>query len=219
MPISGLPQISSCLLVFVKNARSGQVKSRLAESIGDSAALAIYNELLIRVRNILQKKSYDKFIFYSDFIEPKDIFQKDIFEKRLQKGISLGERMKNAFKTAFDLQYKKVVLIGSDIPNLTEQIIVDAFQTLNLVDVVIGPAKDGGYYLIGLKNIHSELFQGVHWSTKEVLNQTIRIAHESNLSIKKMPVLSDLDTIEDLDELEEKEQSQFKEIIRRENPQ
>jgi rSAM/selenodomain-associated transferase 1 len=206
---------SHCLLVFVKNALKGQVKSRLAESIGNSAALAVYNELLLRVRNILHEEDYDKFIFYSEYIERTDVFENDRFKKRIQKGNDLGERMNHAFNTAFDLNYEKVVLIGSDIPKLSEKIVLDAFQALDSVDLVIGPAKDGGYYLLGMKKNISELFYKIFWGTEEVFRQTIRRAHKLNLKVRELPVLEDLDTMEDIAEMDEKERELFNTIIRK----
>jgi hypothetical protein len=215
MAVLRSPEVSNCLLVFVKNALKGRVKSRLAKSIGEPAALGIYNELIGRVKKILLDISYDKFIFYSDFVDRLDVFENEKFEKRLQKGDDLGERMNNAFYFAFELKYEKVVLIGSDIPKLSEKILLDAFHALNKFDLVLGPAKDGGYYLIGMKKHTPELFSNMVWSTEEVRVQTIRKAEGAHLSIKEMPYLSDLDTFEDLAELDEKERFLFNKIIRK----
>lgn len=114
----------------------------------------------------------------------------------------LGERMARAFESAFDQEMESVVIIGTDCPSLTVDIMLEAFAKLTEYDVIIGPATDGGYYLIGLKKIIPELFQGINWGTSEVLSKTMAIAQNLNLDIHYLPKLSDIDRPEDLEKLQ-----------------
>jgi uncharacterized protein len=106
--------------------------------------------------------------------------------------------MMNAFKDVFGLGYSKAVLIGTDVPSLTEHILNDAFNKLDNNDIVIGPAYDGGYYLIGMKSIQTFLFQNIEWSTTKVLAQTISKIESHNLSYSLLPRLHDIDEEKDL---------------------
>ena len=115
-----------------------------------------------------------------------------------QEGGDLGSRMKNAFDKVFSTGAEKVIIIGSDIPDLTAEIINNAFAYLDTSDVVIGPSKDGGFYLLGMKIMHEELFEGIEYSTAKVFSETLSRLRELNLSCKLLPELQDIDTEEDL---------------------
>ena len=108
--------------------------------------------------------------------------------------------MHHAIQHAFDEGYQKVVLIGSDLPDMNEKLIDRAFAELDTNDLVIGPAIDGGYYLIGMKEPNEALFDELPWSTSDVLNATLQIVKEQQLSIAMLPRLNDIDTIEDLNQ-------------------
>jgi rSAM/selenodomain-associated transferase 1 len=140
----------------------------------------------------------DKFLFYADFLNSQDGWSNDKFIKQLQKGNDLGERMHNSFEYAFLNKYKKVIIIGSDCLDLNESIIKDAFRLLDNSDVVIGPAKDGGYYLLGMKSPHSCLFKNISWSTSQVLKQTLSICESQHLSYSLLSTLTDIDVENDL---------------------
>ncbi|WP_257667671.1 TIGR04282 family arsenosugar biosynthesis glycosyltransferase [Parapedobacter tibetensis] len=185
------------LMIFAKNLIHGKVKTRLAASIGPSAAFEVYKELLQFTTEIARKTTVDKIIFYSEQIPPNDGWSDD-FAKAIQQGADLGERMKNAFKAVFQQGYTKAVIIGTDCPMITEAIIVDAFDRLEKNDVVIGPAHDGGYYLLGLKALHEALFDHIQWSTSVVLDETIVSCINNNLSYSLLPVLHDIDEERDL---------------------
>ncbi len=115
----------------------------------------------------------------------------------LQKQADLGKKMHNAFETILEKGFNKVVIIGSDCIELTQEIILKAFDLLKTNDVVIGPANDGGYYLLGIKKLYPQLFINKQWSTEDVYETTIRDFKESELKYFELPVLIDIDTEED----------------------
>jgi rSAM/selenodomain-associated transferase 1 len=117
---------------------------------------------------------------------------------RRQSEGDLGDRMASAFQASFAAGMTAGVLIGSDCPDLNASLMAEAFQLLRQHDLVLGPALDGGYYLIGLRRLIPELFTGIPWSTAEVLQQTITIAKRLGLAVAKLPLLSDVDRPEDL---------------------
>ncbi len=193
--------MDSALIIFTKNALLGKVKTRLAKTAGNKNALLIYNELLKFTKNLILKVKTKKFIFYSDFIDANDIFNAVVFEKYHQKGNDLGERMLNAFKVTFKLGYERTILIGSDCNELTPEILELAIKALDENDLVIGPAKDGGYYLIGMKKLHPKLFVDKNWGTATVFKEAIFEAGKLNLKYHLLPVLNDIDNEQDLGDL------------------
>lgn len=170
----------------------GKVKTRLAATVGNKKALEIYLKLLEHTRSIVTSAAADKFIYYSDN-SGEDIWCDDSFKRKIQKGANLGERMQNAFIEIFADAYQKVSIIGSDCIELTTPIIDKGFNQLDIADIVIGPATDGGYYFLAMKKQHNELFENIKWSTGEVLEQTIAICNRNQLSYSLLPVLSDVD--------------------------
>lgn len=187
----------SLLMIFVKNLIPGMVKTRLANDIGIDAALDVYMELVRHTNKVADKVATDKGIYYSEYVEIEDVWDTDKYALNVQKGNSLGEKMSTAFDEAFD-SYNKVVIIGSDCYDLTPKIINEAFQKLEGHDVVVGPAKDGGYYLLGMKEYLPQLFQDKEYSTANVLNELLKETEELQLSVHQLPTLSDVDTLEDL---------------------
>lgn len=185
------------LIIFVKNPVLGTVKTRLAEGIGDEKALEVYNQLLAITRTVAGNVACIRHVFYSDRIENDD-WNEGLFTKHVQEGNSLGERMNNAFEKVFALGAKQVIIIGCDCPKISSSIIEEAFETLNQKDTVIGPAKDGGYYLLGSKSLHRFLFEEKEWSTDSVFEDTVLDFIENRLTYGRTETLSDLDTIYDL---------------------
>lgn len=185
------------LIIFVKNEEAGKVKSRLAKSIGNVEALRVYQKLLRHTHSEAVPLKMNKEIWYSSYIELNDIWENDRFKKKLQKGDDLGQRMEYAFKTAFENGAEKAVIIGSDNAEITAQIIEDAFLSLNKKKFVIGPAKDGGYYLLGMNKFYPQVFKKVKWSTEEVFESTMGIIEQLGESIAHLKTLNDVDTIED----------------------
>ena len=190
--------MKQALLIFAKNLIYGEVKTRLAATVGNDAAFSVYKELLLHTKEITKDILADKIIFYSNRIEDNDIWINETYKKQIQQGNDLGKRMENAFAYAFKNNYDEVVIIGTDCIELTSSIINDAFNQLKNYDVVIGPAKDGGYYLLGMKKLYSEIFQNILWSTDRVLQQTIAICKRESLSCHLLQVLSDIDDEKDL---------------------
>lgn len=186
------------LLIFVKNAVLGKVKTRLAQAIGDEKALATYHQLLAHTLAVSKKVSCDRAVFYSDFIETDDMWPNSLFTKYLQLGHDLGERMQQAFTLAFANRYSQVVIIGSDCPQLTTLHINQAFGMLNSYEAVIGPSIDGGYYLLGLTHLLPGLFTNKLWSSASVFTDTIADFKNLKLNFGQLEILRDLDTEEDL---------------------
>jgi uncharacterized protein len=186
------------LIIFVRNPELGKVKTRIAKTAGESVALKIYTQLLEHTLSIAAAVTADKFIFYSDRPDQHhENLEMKGFQKEIQCGQSLGDRMKNAFVLLFNKNYNQVVIIGSDCYELTSEIITTAFQSLNNFDTVIGPALDGGYYLFGMRKYNSCLFDIKAWSTETVAAETIQLIRQQALSLYQLPVLADIDTEED----------------------
>jgi uncharacterized protein len=187
------------LMLFVKNPVLGKVKARLAVSIGAEMALEIYQRLLFYTAKITASVSVPKLVFYSDFIPESDnSFPDSYFQKTLQKGENLGERMKNAFASTFAEGFEPVIIIGSDCPQITPDILLKAFESLAQNDAVIGPATDGGYYLLGMKRLIPEVFEHKSWSTDTVLPDTLADLDKLRLTYTLLPTLSDIDEEKDL---------------------
>ena len=185
-------------MIFVKNPVRGKVKTRLAKTIGEERALAVYNDLLRYTCNVTRNIDCFKVVFYSDFIDNNDLWEESVFQKEIQTGKDLGERMKNSFRLMFGSGFKKIVIIGSDCLEISPRIIDEAFRILDYTEVVIGPASDGGYYLMGLKQIHDFLFDNKSWSTSSLLNETIEELIREGVGFSLLPELSDIDEEQDL---------------------
>ncbi len=188
------------LILFVRNPVLGQVKTRLARTLGNDQALRIYRHLLAYTHSITRELDCDKFVFYADNINSHDLWENDRYHKRLQSGADLGQRMQQAFDTLFQARYEKVMIIGSDCLELTPEIIQKGFLQLEDKDIVIGPSSDGGYYLLGMKHLRPALFQGKTWSSASVLADTIADCLEQSLSHSLLPQLNDIDEEKDVPE-------------------
>lgn len=189
---------SDLLIVFIKNPVDGEVKTRLGASIGSTNALQVYKKLLDHTRDVAAQLDCDRQVWYSSMIDRRDSWNGEQFDKKLQKGDDLGERMSAAFREAFEAGYENAVIIGSDCADLTPGHIEKAFTVLDENDAVIGPSKDGGYYLLGLNNFREELFRDIVWSTPEVFEKTAEIFSRNGMKFKTLDTLNDIDTIEDL---------------------
>lgn len=189
-------ETKNALIIFVRNPVLGKVKTRIAASIGDKKALAVYKHLLQKTKDIVSELDVIKHVFYADELNPDDLWNGN--EKYQQTGDGLGRRMKNAFKYLFEKGYGKVLIIGSDCYELTSDILYSAFENLDHSATVIGPASDGGYYLLGMRSPYLFLFDNIKWSTDIVLYQTLGIIRENNLSFSLLPQLNDVDEVKDI---------------------
>jgi hypothetical protein len=190
------PTSKKALLIFTRNPELGKVKTRLAKVVGAESALEIYKFLLNHTVEITENLNADKFVFYSEKIHREDIWNPDIFRKKLQSGNDLGERMKNAFLEIFKMGYENAIIIGSDMFDLNKNDFNKAFDALQTNRYVIGPATDGGYYLLGMKELNSEIFQNKAWGTDTVLEATL-----TDLKNEKYVLLearNDIDYYEDI---------------------
>ena len=175
--------------------------------MGDEQALDIYLELTkITRNNVLLLRGVTCYVFYSDFIETEDEWSTIHFEKQLQIGSDLGERMANAFDFVLK-KHTSACIIGSDCPTLSVDILQQSFEKLVVFDCVLGPSTDGGYYLLGLKNKEKDtknndfdlkktlkrLFDDMIWSTDQVLPNTIKRIKENNQTVSLLPELTDID--------------------------
>ena len=186
---------------MIKYPDPGRVKTRLAGDIGTEKAALICREITERVmkQTMPDAGKYERIVFYDPQEKARDFVAWLPNEKFIaQTGSDVGERMDNAIRYMLENGAKKAVITGADIPDLTSDIIIQAFEILDHSDVVVGPAHDGGYYLIGMKTLVPELFFNITWSTGNVFSETIRVLKHSGKSCGVLPVLSDLDTIEDL---------------------
>lgn len=183
------------VIVFVKNIKLGTVKTRLAKTIGDFGAFEVYSELVKITEKATEQLEIDKRIYFSTAVV--DTQWKDDF-KTVQHGVDLGERMLNAFKDGFEAGYKKIVLIGSDLPEINETHIKKGIEALSENEVVFGPAEDGGYYLVGLSKIEESIFINKPWSQSSLLNVTLQELHKLKVSVGTLEPLNDIDTYEDL---------------------
>lgn len=193
---------SECLLVFARYPEAGKTKTRLIPALGATGAAELYRKMAEKsiavVRDLAKMRSLTVEVWYTGG-------NSELMRKWLGDGIiyqpqikgDLGERMANAFTSAFCTS-KQVILIGTDCPGLDTAAINEAFERLQQHDLILGPAVDGGYYLIGLKRIIPELFQGICWGTSKVLQQTLAVAHQLNLSYSLLPELADVDRPEEL---------------------
>lgn len=182
------------MIIFARNPIEGKVKTRLAATLGKDKALSIYLELLAHTASITQSVACDRFVFYADGITKNDVWNDQTFFKQEQHGDDLGERMSNAFNTVFKLGYKRAIIIGTDCFELKSQLIDQAFDRLTKYSVVIGPSFDGGYYLLGMDQLHAALFVGKTWSTDSVYTSTLHDLSNQHISFHELPTLSDIDT-------------------------
>ncbi|MCF6296196.1 MAG: TIGR04282 family arsenosugar biosynthesis glycosyltransferase [Flavobacteriaceae bacterium] len=184
------------IIIFTRNPELGKVKTRLAKTIGNESALNIYKFLLNYTEKTIRNIDCDKAIYYTSDVKHNDIWDETIYQKHLQKGDDLGLRMLNAFDNAFKNNYQKVVIVGSDLFDLQSKHIEETFRNLDNHNVVIGPAKDGGYYLLGMKKLYTQVFKNKVWGTETVRKNTMQDLQ--NESVFLLEELNDIDTYDDM---------------------
>ena len=187
------------LLILTRNPELGKCKTRLAKKIGDVAALDIYKFLLDHTVSFTKNLNVEKWVYYSEEIWENDIWDNKYYQKKLQVGTDLGERMLNAFQDGFSSGFEKIIIIGSDMYHLSQADMEEAFLRLNEHDYVIGPAEDGGYYLLGMKSLKKEVFHNKSWGTDTVLSDTLKDLESG--SIFMLPIKNDVDYYEDIKDI------------------
>ena len=192
------------LIIFVKNPVEGQVKTRVAASVGHAKAVEVYVELLKHTRNVVSEilnmadsRRFRVSIYYGDYVNTADLWDELNVQKYLQTGNDLGERMRNAFANELAAGAASVVIVGSDCLELKPTHLEMAFGVLAKTDVVIGPALDGGYYLLGMNQLQSFLFENKPWSQPNLLQITEAELTQKNTNYQLLEPLSDIDTWED----------------------
>ncbi len=191
--------LDNALIIFAKNPVLGKVKTRLAKTIGDAAAFDAYQEMLAHVRNVAMQVDCHRIVFYSDFVDEVDAWSRPEFSKEVQTGADIGEKMHNALASTLAKGFSKVVLVGCDLLDLQVQHLKQAFRSLEFHDIVIGPADDGGYYLIGMKAPDPSLFFDKSWSHAKVLTNTLADIQKQGKSVQLVAQLSDIDDENDWD--------------------
>lgn len=185
------------LLIFTRNPEPGKCKTRLASTIGDTAALAIYIFLLEHTARVARALEHtDRHVYFSEHLGDGRIWEPETFAGHIQRGEDLGARMQRAFEEAFAAGYRKVVLIGSDLYDLGREDLEAAFASLDTHQAVVGPATDGGYYLLGLTHLVPALFHDKAWSTPTVLAATLRDLE--GVPTFLLPARRDIDRYEDI---------------------
>ncbi len=189
--------MKNVLLVFIRNPELGKVKTRLARTLGDAEALRIYHILLEKTRAAALEAAAERHLYYTEMAQQQDDWPADLFQKKLQSPGDLGARMENAFQNAFAAGAEKVLIIGSDCPELNGALLNDAFERLDAVDFVVGPVPDGGYYLLGMRTMETSVFRKIEWSTDTVRARTLEKIEALGKSYALLPELTDIDEAED----------------------
>lgn len=191
-----------CVILFVKLPEKGRVKSRLALHAGEDTALRLYKNMVLDVIDMLKRGRFPFRICYTppDARDQMTGWLGQEYDYLPQTGDDLGDRMEEAFAGVFSGDVEEALLIGSDIPGLTTEVIEEAFTSLLTNDAVIGPADDGGYYLIGFRKntFTSRIFHDMVWSTSTVFRETLDRLQEASVTLHVLPEMTDIDTLEDL---------------------
>jgi rSAM/selenodomain-associated transferase 1 len=192
--------MNNLLLIYAKEPKAGLVKTRLAKDIGAELAADLYRAFLVDiVNNVRDDKNYESRIMCTPESSIANLRALLSFDNiHYQTGDTLTDRLGSAFFSSFEEGYKKVVAIGTDSPLITRDVIADSFSRLDDKDCVIGPTKDGGYYLVGLKKYTKNIFNGIFWSTDQVFSQTMERLRELDFTSSTMEMMSDIDELDDL---------------------
>ena len=186
------------VIVFMRNPALGNVKTRLAAGIGKERALEVYMRLLMHTLREVERTGYPREAWYAGARPDLSSYHAKGFRSEQQHGEDLGARMCYAFQRAFHAGYSKVLIIGTDCPALGAGHIETAFKGLDSYDAVLGPTRDGGYYLLAMRRMIPELFVNKSWSSDTVAKDTMADLADLGLSCARLPELIDVDTESDL---------------------
>lgn len=213
--------VPAAMLIFLRFPRPGKVKTRLAQSLGEKRAVQFYNICAGTILSEISKlpEKVERYIFCADKTDEPEVrrWAGLGFRFAVQEGEGLGQRLGNAFSSVFGNGVQKAVIVASDVPDLSADILNEAIRALDEHDIVIGPCYDGGYYLLGMKKLHHELFNGISWSTEQVYQQTLAVTRKSGLTVRQLQTLIDIDTEADLhkwSEMDRHKQSAFDEFLK-----
>ncbi len=181
--------------VFLRFPEKGKVKTRLAATMGEEKALAVYTFLLEHTLFVASAVQAPVTLFYEGGL-PAERERHPAFEYHVQVKGTLSEKLIHAFSVLLT-KAEKAVVMGSDCPEISTRILEESFSLLDTHDVVLGPASDGGFYLLGGKQIDAHLFENIQWSTSSVLTQITRNIFDVGFSCKQLETLSDIDTEKD----------------------
>ncbi len=188
------------VFIYCRYPELGKVKTRLAADCGDAGALAVYEKLLNKVFKNLKESSYSFEVHYTggEKLEVEYWLQEMSFKSQIEG--DLGEKLKHSVSEWFNANDQALAIIGSDQADIDKLILDKTQEKLKSHDVVIGPVKDGGYYLIALNKAYLSLFEGISWSTEKVLHQTLGKILDEGLSYYLLPEKVDVDNLEDVPE-------------------
>jgi uncharacterized protein len=194
---------ANCLIIFTRYPEPGKTKTRLIPALGEEGAAQLHRRMAEHMVQQARLLSCTIEVWYVGGTEElmQDWLGEGLLYREQPVG-DLGDRMCGAFRSAFDQGYQSVMIVGTDCPGLTTDFLAQGFAALQNQVVIIGPAIDGGYYLIGLQRLVPELFQGVAWSTSSVFSETLAIAQQLQLPTYLLPPLSDIDLPDDLQYLD-----------------
>jgi rSAM/selenodomain-associated transferase 1 len=196
------------LIVFAREPLPGTVKTRLASSVGNQAATELYETMLDDVLETARQLSdVDTVVYWAcEDTSLSPLSTRYRCHSRVQSQGNLGKRMQAAFIDMMASGCDVCCIIGSDAPDLPIAYIEDAYRILETLqaDVVLGPCPDGGYYLLGMRQVWDQLFVNIAWSTSDVLGQSLAAAQDSGLSAALLPEWRDIDTVEDLQAYQER---------------
>lgn len=188
--------MKACLIIFAREPEKGKVKTRLSGYLSESRCLNLYKAFLKDTLGIAGKvKCDEKLIAYesSGAYPPYLLRISSPLQLARQKGKNLGERMHNAFLQAFDAGFSRAAIIGTDAPDLPARYVNRAFSELKKKDLILGPSKDGGYYLVALKRACGLVFKGIKWGSKQVLKDSLKNAKQLKMKTALLPAWSDVD--------------------------
>lgn len=195
----------TALVIVARYPQAGTTKTRLARSLGDEETVRLYRAFLTDLAHRFGgQPAYDLHwayttakVDYTAFmaeLAPSSVLHMRFFP---QEGDGLGERLYNAFRQTYAQGYERTVLIGSDSPQISADTIAEASRALDRADVVLGPAEDGGYYMIAMSKPHN-IFQDIPMSTDRVLRMTVELAQRQGLEVSLQETLFDIDELSDL---------------------
>jgi rSAM/selenodomain-associated transferase 1 len=198
---SGSEPPCSALIIFAKAPIPGEVKTRLCPPLTPDEAATLHGSLVLDVLERTRLAGVHRYVAgapSADHVFFRIAEARHSVQLLTQQGEDLGERMQHAFEAVLDYGHRKAVLIGTDVPLLSKAVVAEALAMLETHEVVLGPAMDGGYYLMGLRRVVPELFRGIAWSTERVCTVTQELAKALNLRIGLLPFQRDVDTVDDV---------------------